>query len=194
MRTGIGCILMLIAGCESKEPSMTGGDSGATDTAESTADGNDGGDSGPATSADMPSDPAPFMISLSDGSTLSFDQSSCQHFRGSTNFRAFWRDSARGHQYVLTMQVMQTFSGAGVYDNAAHRVDVKLQEEAPQTGAPTYWTDPDLGDTASVTVVYIDEDIAWGEASISGLHEPTGGAAVAITPTVLPIWCTDLEI
>jgi len=194
MKMKVGCVLILMAGCETKEVATEQRDSGHGDTAASTADGDDTAGDDPASRADMPPDPAPFSLSLSDGRTLSFDQSSCQHFRGSTNFRAFWRDSARSHQYVLTLQVMQTFSGAGTYENATDRVDVKLQEEAPQTGAPTYWTDQELGDLASITVDYIDEDVAWGQASVSGLREPAGGTAVAINPTVLPIWCADLEI
>ena len=191
MKAMNGLLLMGMLGCETKDAKSANADTGIDDTAGSAVD---AADAGPVTSADMPENPAPFTLTLSDGRSLPFDQPSCQHFRGSTNFRAFWRNGARSHNYVLTMQVMQSFDGVGTYENTMARVDVKLQEEAPQTGAPTYWTDGELGDTASLTVVYIDEDIAWGEASASGLHEPAGGAAVSVSPSTLPVWCPDLEI
>ena len=191
MKAMNGLLLMGMLGCETKDAKSANADTGSNDTAGSAVD---AADAGPVTSADMPENPAPFTLTLSDGQSLPFDQPSCQHFRGSTNFRAFWRNGARSHNYVLTMQVMQSFDGVGTYENTMDRVDVKLQEEAPQTGAPTYWTDGELGDTASLTVVYIDEEIAWGEASVSGLHEPAGGAAVSVSPSTLPVWCPDLEI
>ena len=194
MKAMNGLLLMGVLGCGAKDAEPASADTGGEDTAGSAVDAADADDSGPATRDDMPENPAPFTLTLSDGRSLSFDQPSCQHFRGSTNFRAFWRDGARAHNYVLTMQVMQSFAGAGTYESTTDRVDVKLQEEAPQTGAPTYWTDGELGDAASLTVAYIDEDIAWGEASVSGLHEPSGGAAVSLSPSTLPIWCPDLEI
>ena len=186
--------LGLVFGCGTKEDEPSAGDSGGENNADAGAGDSDADGGAPPVRGDMPVDPSPFDLVLSDGSTLSFDQPSCQHYRGSSNFRSFWRDSARSHNYVLTMQVMQTFDGAGSYDNTSGRVDVKLQEEAPQTGAPTYWTDADQGDTVSLTVTYIDEDVAWGEAAVSGLHDPSAGTAVSLTPDTLPIWCPDLEI
>ena len=194
MKAMNGLIMMGLLGCGTKDAEPASTDSGSDDTAASTADTPDADDAGPATREDMPENPAPFTLTLSDGRSLTFDQPSCQHFRGSTNFRAFWRDGARAHNYVLTMQVMQSFDGVGTYESTTGRVDVKLQEEAPQTGAPTYWTDGELGDTASLTVAYIDEDVAWGEASVSGLHDPAGGTAVSVSPSALPVWCPDLEI
>jgi len=194
MKTINALLLMGMLGCETNNDEPAKADSGRGDTADSATDAADADGSGPATSADMPENPAPFTLTLSDGRSLTFDQPSCQHFRGSTNFRAFWRDGARSHNYVLTVQVMQSFNGAGTYESTMERVDVKLQEEAPQTGAPTYWTDGDQGDTASLTVVYIDEDVAWGEASVSGFHEPSGGAAVSVSPSTIPVWCPDMEI
>jgi hypothetical protein len=184
----------LVFGCGDKEESSDSGDSVGVDTGAEAADDADADDGGPPVNGDMPENPGPFELILTGGTTLPFDQPTCQHFRGSTNFRAFWRDSARSHNYVLTMQVMQTFEGAGTYESSAHRVDVKLQEEAPMTGAPTYWTNGDAGDTATVTVTYIDEDVAWGEAAISGMHDAASGEAVSVTPSTLPIWCPDVEI
>lgn len=193
--TGFGWLFLgMFVGCGAKEDPSPEGDSGGADTATESVDDGDADGGAPPSNGDMPDDPSPFTLSLSDGSTLLFDQPSCQHFRGSTNFRAFWRDASRNHNYVMTLQIMQTFEGAGTYDNSSHRVDVKLQEEAPQTGAPTYWTDGDQGDTVSLTVTYIDEDIAWGEVEVSGMHDPASGGAVSVTPSTLPIWCPDLEI
>ncbi len=186
--------LGLVCGCGDKEDPSDSGDSGGDDTAAEVADDADADDGGPPVNGDMPENPGPFELVLSGGTTLLFDQPTCQHFRGSTNFRAFWRDSARSHNYVLTMQVMQTFEGAGTYTSDAHRVDVKLQEEAPRTGAPTYWTNSDSGDTSSLTVTYIDEDVAWGEAEVSGMHDAAEGTAIDVTPSILPIWCPDVEI
>jgi hypothetical protein len=188
--------LALAFGCGAKDtPSESGtptnNDSGASEDSDGGAPDDDGG---PVGSEDFPADPSPFSISLSDGRTLSFDLPSCQHFRGSTNFRAFWRDTARSHTYVLTMQVMQTFDGAGTYGSADHRVEVKLLEESPSTGVPTYWTDSSAGDTAAIEVTYIDEDRAWGETTLSGLHDVGSGAAIAVSPSTLPVWCPDIEI
>jgi hypothetical protein len=92
------------------------------------------------------------------------------------------------------MQVMQTFDGAGTYGSADHRVEVKLLEESPRTGAPTYWTDSSGGDTSAIEVTYIDDDLAWGETTLSGLHDAGSGAAIAVSPNTLPVWCPDIEI
>jgi len=146
------------------------------------------------TDSEMPENPAPFTVSLSDGREITFDLPSCQHFRGSPNFRMFWRDSAQSHTYVLTMQVMSTFDGAGVYASDSHNVQVKLQEEAPVTGAPYYATDGEQGDTVSLEVVYIDEEIAWGSATASTIHSNATTDPLTITPSSLPIWCPDVEI
>ena len=187
--------LALAIGCGTKDTpsesgSPSGSDSGAPGDLDGGAPDDDGGPIGP---EDFPDDPSPFELLLSDGSILNFDLPTCQHFRGSTNFRAFWRDAARSHTYVLTMQVMQTFDGAATYSSADHRVEVKLLEEAPRTGAPTYWTDSSLGDTASLSLDYIDDDLAWGEMEVSGLHNAESSAAIAINPTTLPIWCPEME-
>jgi len=159
-----------------------------TDT-DADADADTGGDP-----SDMPEDPSPFTVHISDGASLNFDLPSCQHFRGSTNFRMFWRDQARTHTYVLTMQIMTTFTGPGAYDSSEHAVQIRLLEEAPQTGAPYYWTDASQGDAASVEVIYIDDEVAWGSGTVSTMHNTTSGAQVDITPTTLPIWCPDVEI
>jgi hypothetical protein len=144
----------------------------------------------------MPPNPGLFTIELVHETltqSLNFDLPTCQHFRGSTNFRAFWRDEARTHTYVLTMQVMSTFNGAGTYSSADHRVDFKLLEEAPMTGVPTYFTDSEAGDATEIDVTYIDEEVAWGSATITGLHT-TDGFSVEMTPSIVSIWCPDIEI
>jgi hypothetical protein len=191
-------LLALLLSCGGKE-------STDTDTAESDTDTDTDADTDTDTDTDtdadtdtgtseMPEDPSPFTVTLSDGRSLTFDKPSCQHFRGSTNFRMFWREEARTHTYVLTMQVMSTFEGPGVYDSSEHSVQVKLQEEAPRTGAPYYWTDSSEGDTASVEVVYLDDEVAWGSGSASSMHNTTTGERLTLTPAELPIWCPDVEI
>jgi hypothetical protein len=188
--------LALALGCGAKDTSSESGsptnhDSGASEDSDGGAPDEDGG---PVGSEDFPSNPGPFSISLSDGSNLNFDLPSCQHFRGSTNFRAFWRDYERSHNYVLTIQVMQTFDGAGTYSSTDHRAEVRLLEESPSTGVPTYWTDSSGGDTTAIQVIYIDDERAWGEATVSGLHDAGSGAPIALSPNTLPIWCPEIEI
>jgi len=188
-----GWLLSVVAiGCGDKEVTDETGGAAVADTSAPVE--SDGDEEGPLLASDMPEDPGGFTLTLSDGRSLNFDQSSCQHFRGSTNFRAFWRDSARSHTYVLTMQIMQTFEGAGSYASPEHRVEVKLLEEAPRTGAPTYWTDASQGDSASINVAFIDEDVAWGETTVPGMRDAESGAAVSLSPGVLPVWCSDVEI
>ena len=143
MRFSSMVLAMVIGvGCTSTEKESSD-DSGGSVIAD--GDSGSGGDSTDGDEDDsMPPNPAPFTINLVHEAltqSLSFDLPTCQHFRGSTNFRAFWRDEARTHTYVLTMQIMSTFNGAGTYSSADHRVDFKLLEEAPMTGAPTYFTD-----------------------------------------------------
>ena len=146
------------------------------------------------TAADMPAGPGIFYLTPSDGEPLIFNQGTCQHFRGSTNFRMFWRDRDRTHTYVLSIEVMSIFEEAGSFSQDDGMVRVKLQEEAPQSGAPPYTTDANQGDTTQISVAYIDEDVAWGDAVISGMHNLNSGALVSLIPTTLPIWCTDVEI
>lgn len=180
---GVGCT------ADDKE---SGGDSAATENLTADTGTDEGSDDEDA----MPPNPGPFTLGLTyDGvtETLNFDLPTCQHFRGSSNFRAFWRDEARTHTYVLTMQVMGTFDGAGTYSSDNHRVDFKLLEEAPRTGAPTYYTDSDAGDTAEIEVIYIDEEVAWGTTTISGLHT-TDGYSIEMSPNTVSIWCPDIEI
>jgi hypothetical protein len=146
------------------------------------------------TASDMPTQPEAFTVSVSDGASLVFNQGTCQHYRGSTNFRMFWRDVDRSHTYVLSIEVMGIFDGAGVFDQDDGMVRLKLQEEAPRTGAPAYMSDTTLGDTTQVTIEYIDQDVAWGSSIVNGLHNLDTGSGVGITPATLPIWCADVEI
>lgn len=195
MRCSSVVLAMVIGvGCTSPEKESSD-DSGAVLIAD--GDSGSGGDSDDGDDDDsMPPNPAPFTINLVHETltqSLNFDLPTCQHFRGSTNFRAFWRDEARTHTYVLTMQIMSTFNGAGTYSSADHRVDFKLLEEAPMTGVPTYFTDSGAGDTTEIDVTYIDEEVAWGSATINGLHT-TDGFSVEMNPTTISIWCPDIEI
>ena len=178
---------------ERTEPgNRPGDDNGESDTdTDVDADTDADADTG---TADMPENPAPFTLTLSDGSTLNFDLPSCNHYRGSPNFRFFWRDAARTHTYVLTIEVMTTFTGAGSYSSPEHTARIKMQEEAPQTGAPAYWTDSSAGDPTTIEVDYIDDEVAWGQATLDTMHNLDSGAIVTVTPTELPIWCPDVEI
>ncbi|MGB0637913.1 MAG: hypothetical protein ACPGTU_01190 [Myxococcota bacterium] len=189
-------VLFILVGVGCTEPEKESSDDSGSELIEegdsgSGVDTNDDDDNG-----SMPPNPGPFTIDLVHETltqSLNFDLPTCQHFRGSTNFRAFWRDEARSHTYVLTMQVMSTFAGAGTYSSADHRVDFKLLEEAPMTGAPTYYTDSAAGDATEIEVTHIDEEVAWGSATITGLHT-TDGFSVTMSPTTVSIWCPDVEI
>ena len=57
-----------------------------------------------------------------------------------------------------------------------------------------YKADGSEGGEVVLTVDYLDEDVAWGSATISAIHDTTQDVPVTVTPTTFPIWCSDLAI
>jgi len=208
----LGPLFLACSGQEKSEPSDDSGNwsSGSTAgwAADSDADGDpdagteeevdgsaDDGSDGVLTPADMPPNPGPFTVSFSDGTSLEFDLPSCSHYRGSTNFRMFWRNEDRSHVYVMIIEAMSVFDGVGSYSSNDGTVRVKLQQEAGGTsGDSAYKSDGSDGSEVLVRVDYLDEDIAWGEATITTMHDTTQDVPVDVTPTTFPIWCSDLAI
>ena len=164
---------------------LDGDDDGASGTGGDAADGTSG----------MPDKPVPFTVSLSDGTALEFDLPTCSHYRGSSNFRTFWRKEDRSHVYVLIMEVMGSFDGAGTYSSTAGTVRVKMQQEAGGDGTGSSYNTGDVEDSEVVlTVDHLDEDVAWGSASLTAMWNRTQEIVVTVAPTTLPIWCEDLAI
>ena len=157
------------------------------------AAGDDG--QGGAGSGEMPDKPAAFTVSISDGTQLEFDLPTCSHYRGSSNFRTFWRKEDRSHVYVLIMEVMGSFDGAGSYSSTEGAVRVKMQQEAGGDGTGSSYNTSDVEDSEVVlTIDHLDEDVAWGSASLTAMWNRTQEVEVTVTPTSLPIWCDDLAI
>lgn len=162
-----------------------------------TGDGGDGGgeDSGDGGTSALPPKPDPFTLTVRGGTSLDlyFDTPTCQKPKGGSNFRAFWRDSTGSHVFVLVADLLGTFDGAGTYTTADANATIKLQEEAGGSGA-YYATDDDQGDSASITVEAIDEElgIAWGEFEVDGLHSSSAGG-ITVSPMPVPIWCETLR-
>ncbi len=150
-------------------------------------------DTGPLDAGDMPANPGPFTVSLSDGTTLEFDMPSCTHYRGSTNFRAFWRKADDSHVYVMILEVMRSFDGVGVYSSNEGSVAVKLQEEAGGSSGGVYTT-TELADEVVMSLDYLDEDRAWGEMSVGSLWNLSQSESVTVSPSTIPVWCNDLAI
>jgi hypothetical protein len=184
-----------------EDTSVSGGtDGGGDDGAAGDADGDAGGepDEGAGeelTPEDMPANPGSFTVTFSDGNSLEFDLPSCSYYRGSSNFRMFWRNEARTHVYVMIIEAMSLFDGVGSYSSNDGTVRVKLQQEAGgSSGASAYKADGSDGGEVIVTVDYLDEDIAWGGVSITSMHDTTRDVPVTVTPTTFPVWCSDLAI
>ncbi len=155
----------------------------------------DGTESGGGVSGGMPDKPAPFTVRLSDGTSLEFDLPTCSHYRGSSNFRTFWRKEDRTHVYVLIMEVMGIFEGAGAYSSTMGTVQIKMQQEAGGDGTgSSYNTGPLEEAEVVLTIDHLDEEVAWGSASLTAMWNRTEEAQVSVTPTTLPIWCADLAI
>lgn len=163
-----------------------GGGSGGGD--DSAAD-----DSGGETGLSLPDDPTPFTLTVEGDydDALVFDSPTCSWFDGAPSFRAFWRNAAAEHVFVLVADIQGAFTEAGTYDQSMGTVRVKLQEEAG--GAGYYFaTDTAQGDTATITVEHVDETSAWGEFEFSMLHA-TDGAYVTASPQPVPIWCPTMN-
>ena len=182
------------------EPVDTAGWQSASQDEPTPLDGGDDGESGnggddAGETGGMPDKPAPFTVSLSDGTALEFDLPTCSHYRGSSNFRTFWRKEDRSHVYVLIMEVMGSFDGAGTYSSTAGTVRVKMQQEVGGDGTGSSYNTGDVEDSEVVlTIDHLDEDVAWGSASLTAMWNRTQEIVVTVAPTTLPIWCEDLAI
>jgi len=187
---------VLLAGCT---PTAAADDDDDDDVADDDSAGDDDTASDDDTAGDddsqnMPSDPSPFTITFS-GSTneaIVFNYPTCEQYPDPSfvNFRNFWRGD---HNGVLIVEVLGTFAGPGTYDESMGMVRAKLQAESPQ-GSPYdffYQTDSTQGDTVSITVEYIDADVAWGTFTIGGMSDGQGGSVTA-SPAEIPIWCPDV--
>lgn len=157
--------------------------------------GDEGTDTGPTNDSDIPDDPSPFTLTVSGAynGDLVFDSPSCTWPYGSANFRVFWRNSSGDHVFVLVAELLGSFEGAGTYNETDHGARVKLQEEAGGSGS-YYALDADQGDTTAITVDYAEYDdlkdagVAWGEFTVSGMHDSSGGQ-IQLSPNTVPIWC-----
>lgn len=162
------------------------GDDSAADTADTAVpDGGDtsadtGGDSGP------PADPSPIVLDVRGAmsGSLVFDQPTCQI--AGQNFRAFWRNAAREHVFVLIAEVLGPYQGPYTYTPAAGTVRVKLQEEAGGEGR--YFATAEGTDVTVVVQGHTDTH-AWGEFSFGELAADSG-PGVTVEPQPVPIWCT----
>jgi hypothetical protein len=172
-----------------------GGESGGESGGEGEEGGDGGGDTGPLSPDDIPEDPSPFTLSVSGAynGDLLFDSPSCTWPYGSSNFRVFWRNSSGAHVFVLVAELLGTFEGPGTYNETDHSARVRLQEEAGGS-ASYYAVDSAQGDRASITVDFAeyddlkDEGIAWGEFTVEGMHDSSGGL-IEVSPTTVQIWC-----
>ena len=141
----------------------------------------------------FPADPSPFDVTVSGAytGTLTFDDPTCYYPEGSSQLRVFWRNEAREHVFFLLVELLSGFEGAGTYDDSNTSPRAKLQEEAGGSGY-YFQSDADQGDVVSLTVQLDEEDHAWGEWTATGLHDTEGGA-ITMEPTVIPIWCPELN-
>lgn len=185
MRAAAAALLLLV-GCTDPEDDDRGHRPRDRDTAADTGGGDDTDTA--LTADDMPADPSPFTVTTAGdmSGSLAFDLPSCTA-QGS-NFRMFWRNAAVSHTFVLVAEVLGIYMGADTYTEAEGRVDVKLQEEAGGEGR--YFGSAE-GDSVSITVLWDDEGVAWGEFTVSGLGGSDG--TITLSPQPLPIWCDEVE-
>jgi hypothetical protein len=199
-------ILTLACGggdAEDSAQSESSGESGGSSSGDESGEGGEGGeggeDTGPLGPDDLPPDPGAFTLSVSGAYTgdLLFDTPSCTWPYGSSNFRVFWRNGSGDHVFVLIAELLGPVEGAGTYDETNHSARAKLQEEAGGS-ASYYAADAAQGDTVSITVEHAEYDdledagIAWGEYTLSTMHDSSGGE-IQITPTTVPIWCPTIN-
>ena len=173
---------LLLSGCGSSEPEDSEGDSQDSETVDSPVD----------TGPQLPADPRPLTVETTGGwaQTIVFDTPSCLHYpeAAPVTFRQFWRGS--DHNAVLIIEVLSTFAGAGDYNTTDHNLRVRLQSEAGSAYNMSLSADTSQGDSATLTVEHIST-IAWGEATVTGLHGTADGAdvgAVGIS-SPLPAYC-----
>jgi hypothetical protein len=173
-----------------------GGETDADTDADSDTDADADGDTDTDTDTDtgvpddFPDTPAPFTLTVAGDvrRDLVFDTPTCINERG--QFRMFWRNGSGAHVFVLLAEVLDSFTGAGVYDETHPRTDVKLQEEAGGEGW-YFYSDANEGDTLDITVTFANESVGWGEFEVSSLSG--GGASATLTPQPIPIWCPSFD-
>ena len=141
------------------------------------------------TSPQLPEPPDAFTLNISGEATLSlnFDTPTCTIPDGAPNFYAFWRLASGEHKFVLKAELRNIYDGEGSYTEADGTV-IKLQEEAGGE-ARFFQTKQDDGDTATVTIEGIADDLIWGSGNAPSLHSGTGN--ISLEPASFPIWCTE---
>lgn len=143
------------------------------------------------TDPQLPADPRPVTVEVGGGWTGSivFDSPSCINYPPNvlTNFRQFWRGQ---HNAVLIIEVLGAFEGAGDYTTTTDNLRVRLQSEAGEDYTMSLAVDGVQGDSATLSIDHIST-VAWGEATLTGMHGQVDGADVgAVTVTSpLPIYC-----
>ncbi len=166
-------------------------DSGAGD--DDTTAGDDDDDD---TTPPMPPDPTPITLQFAGAfaDSLTFDTCECEQYPNPdySNFRTTWRNISGAHNAVLITEVLgQSFAGAGTYDQNTHMARIKLQNEA---GSPYYnmyyAAEAAQGDTYTITVDYIDENVSWGRFEFSGLRD--GSNVTTASPMPVEFWCDDV--
>jgi hypothetical protein len=178
---------LILLGCLA----CAGGDDGSTAGVDS-GDTSDVDTEPPAdTGPQLPKSPAPFTVDVSGGWTgsVTFDRPTCVNYpQGSlVNFRQFWRGN---HNGLLIIEVLSNFEGAGAYNTTDHNLRIALQSEAGSEYTLALRVDTTAGDSATLQVDHIS-DVAWGEATLTGMHGSADGAevgAVALTGP-LPVYC-----
>ncbi|TNE85704.1 MAG: hypothetical protein EP330_24955 [Deltaproteobacteria bacterium] len=176
--------LVACAGGSSDEETVTDDITDSGDTSTDQVE-----DTGP----QLPQSPAPFTVEVSGGwtSSVTFDTPTCVNYpEGSlVNFRQFWRGS---HNGLLIIEVLSNFTGAGEYNTTDHNLRMALQNEAGAEYNMSLRIDTSQGDSGTLTVDHVS-DIAWGEATVTGMHGTVDGDTtnpVAVTLTSpLPIYC-----
>lgn len=170
-----------------------GGDKGGEDTDTNPETGQPHtGETADTSPPEFPADPRPLTITVSGAyeDTLIFDEPTCTWLETAPNFRAFWRNSAGSHVFVLVADILSVFDGPGTYTEADGSVRIKLQEEAGGSGY-YFGSDSTAGDTVSITVTSVDAEKAWGEFTVSAMHNGTD--EITIDPQPVPIWCDSMN-
>ena len=141
------------------------------------------------TSPQLPEPPEPFTLAVSGEATLSlhFDTATCTIPDGAPNFYAFWRLASGEHKFVLKAELRNIYDGEGSYTQSDGAV-VKLQEEAGGE-ARFFQTNAAEGDTATISINGIADDVIWGSGNAPSLHSGTG--TISLEPASFPIWCTE---
>jgi hypothetical protein len=144
----------------------------------------------------MPPDPTPITLQFAGAfaDSLTFDQCACEQYPNPdySNFRTTWRSSTGAHNAILIAEVLgQSFAGAGSYDQNTHMARIKLQNEAGEPYYNMYYAaDPAAGDTFTITVDHIDEDVAWGRFDFSGLRDTSN--VTTASPMPVQFWCDEV--